>query len=1056
MISGIMNALDYHGNTPLLKCALQDSRDTVRRLLSSKAAIERHMLDLSVQNMYGRNALHYLVLNKDKHNVKLFLNIIEDSKDALNAVDCYNMSPLMYCLSKDYMDVAETIINHPKAQGKLKPENADAQGKTILHLTAEKGNFAFWSLLSGLKSCNLCTRDDDGNTPLMAAAMAKQNGMIKSWLQKQSNKPTSLMVMAAQNSQGYNLFMLVIMHLQTEVIKYFISTVDLDSCIDQMDKEGNNALLLAATMEQWEVLKCILSNNKLENLAIDIHPKNKDGYTTLVLVLASSVKIARQIQSYKMKNDKINQKKMEEEAELLWTIVKLLLEKERDVHGTSVTTGKEAGIDSLKKQMEWHRQLKPPLTDDVINEFSKLYMVNFKAKKKPEPVPEIIKEEPKKVLAVSSFQEQMNAIYKESMESQKKRDEQKVQNNVSSIKGDTNKEAVTKTKEIRKVTATKEEKKVTAPKPEEIKPKNTSETNGVKNNSKSHEEAETSDDGPSLQEIRARWKKDRKPTKKAVDEKEFDLNSVMEDIMKKAESKVAENGSHEQPETKKEDEYLTESMNEEIQWAMQQKKQQMEEMNSSVIKSIPMETNLEDTNNVTVKKKDEEVVAGDKNCLTEKENISNLVEALEQKAEAKRLARIERQAAATREEEKRNEAQELEDLEDAMSEEIRWAYEQKALMQEERKKQEEKENEIRKREEESNNAMQAVAEKYRLKEAAKEKEKEEFLKKQQEEKEKLEKIQKEAEEKMKKLKEARESEKTEEDPSLAGLPRWKKEKILRERSSKNTTQSNGNGFSSSRSESPPADEKKNSTMKDVIADAVHSPTTTIQHYEQTERAHQAVNGDKPSYYNRTEDNYLAERLDEEMKWAEEAARTQLEDKSSKQEQERKKEKEREEKERQQKAKEEEKALEKLQKLAQEKLERAKLDSSKPSINTNNQEPSEGSQEIENKENLEKKTGDFSMWLQKEIEENEITEPKRITPPAPVRRKKTLNQEDQELMPPTIPNRRSKGCDKEKSPSVSLPESGSGVRSVGVCVDVRPGYAHASTQTDPVKTCDFSI
>ena len=59
------------------------------------------------------------------------------------------------------------------------------------------------------------------------------------------------------------------------------------------------------------------------------------------------------------------------------------------------------------------------------------------------------------------------------------------------------------------------------------------------------------------------------------------------------------------------------------------------------------------------------------------------------------------------------------------------------------------------------------------------------------------------------------------------------------------------------------------------------------------------------------------------------------------------------------------------------------------------------------------------------------------------------------MPPTIP-RRSRGCDKEKSPSVSLSESGSGVRSVGVCVDVRPGYAHASTQTDPVKTCDFSI
>ena len=52
------------------------SRDTVRRLLSSKAAIERHLLDLSIQNNRGRTVLHYLVINRDKHNVRLFLNIL--------------------------------------------------------------------------------------------------------------------------------------------------------------------------------------------------------------------------------------------------------------------------------------------------------------------------------------------------------------------------------------------------------------------------------------------------------------------------------------------------------------------------------------------------------------------------------------------------------------------------------------------------------------------------------------------------------------------------------------------------------------------------------------------------------------------------------------------------------------------------------------------------------------------------------------------------------------------------------------------------------------------
>ena len=119
--SEMMNALDYHGNTPLLKCAMQDSRDTVRKLLSSKAAIERHLLDLSVENMYKRNVLHYLVLNRDKHNIRLFLNILEDAKDALNAEDCYNMSPLKYCLTKEYEEEAFIIfIDYSKAFDSVK------------------------------------------------------------------------------------------------------------------------------------------------------------------------------------------------------------------------------------------------------------------------------------------------------------------------------------------------------------------------------------------------------------------------------------------------------------------------------------------------------------------------------------------------------------------------------------------------------------------------------------------------------------------------------------------------------------------------------------------------------------------------------------------------------------------------------------------------------------------------------------------------------------------------------------------------------------------------
>jgi hypothetical protein len=36
------------------------------------------------------------------------------------------------------------------------------------------------------------------------------------------------------------------------------------------------------------------------------------------------------------------------------------------------------------------------------------------------------------------------------------------------------------------------------------------------------------------------------------------------------------------------------------------------------------------------------------------------------------------------------------------------------------------------------------------------------------------------------------------------------------------------------------------------------------------------------------------------------------------------------------------------------------------------------------------------------------------------------------------------------------EMGVGVRSLGVGVEVRPGYCHASTQTDPVATRDMAV
>ena len=126
-------------------------------------------------------------------------------------------------------------------------------------------------------------------------------------------------------------------------------------------------------------------------------------------------------------------------------------------------------------------------------------------------------------------------------------------------------------------------------------------------------------------------------------------------------------------------------------------------------------------------------------------------------------------------------------------------------------------------------------------------------------------------------------------------------------------------------------------------------------------------------------------------------------------------------------------LDKEKKLEQKRKDMEQAEKAKKISESNQQDSPNG---------LGKKREEFLDWLQKEVEEAAVE-----TPPAPVRRRRTTANEDQDQTPaPVIPNRRSRVNEREDN----------GVRSVGVSVDIRPGYAHASTQTDPVQTCDFSV
>ena len=936
-----MNATDWEGNTPVLRCAMQDSRDTLRRLLSSKAAIERHLLDLSIQNMEGRNVVHYLVINRDKFNLRLVLNLLEDAGEALDAVDCHGMSPLKYCYSRNCVELARVITTHPKVRSakKINLDIADPAGKTLMHLAAEEGNVEFWRVLADCDWCDLSLRDDEGNTPLMLATANKRRELLELWLEQgaKCSGYQGLKMMTARNSSGHNLFMLVLLHLDTDLIRSFIKLTDLTLCIDQCDNEGNNALLIAAMAEKWEILKIILEDEKIRELAIDVHPKTKDGHTALVLVLLAFVKLERKILSYQMKNDTQNLNKSKQDSDSLWELVKTLLDKERDIHGTNPVSSKEAGFISLKKQMESSSQIKSPLSDEVLSEFAKLYKVNVKQKKKPEVIPEPVKEEPKKVLPISSFQQKMNDIYKQGVEAEKKKNTQEekkeekkeVKKSVESPKllepkverktiesNIANNAANLESEKILNLVSVVE-KKVANKKSEIVKPKKTDEKKNLmeleeaineeilwaqeqkrlskeeEGNDRNKNQVDTvtrksseitvtedtvSPGEPSLEEIRSKWKK-KKP-RPEIKKEEFDVNSLFEDIAKKAEAKVSLGDKEVAP---REEKVIRGSDNPDP-----SKDTKFDSTNIINLINLTEKKVEEKKKELLVKqvetvKEEEQVTRKESSTKTEKinsEKISKPVEKTEKTNEREdgKESRVRK--------EKEN------DLENAINEEVQWAYEQKRIMKQEL----EKTNGIS---EDKN-----VVDKKRMLDDVK-------------------------------------RQKGEEEKEIVNiLAKKAKEKLAKEKEEKKIT------------------EEKIAKEK-----------------EEMRKARQMEESKRSEEERKRKEKELEIAINEEILWANE----------------------------------------------QKKLSNDTQSTEQPSIDT----------PLETDKTSPMKSGE------------------NVTPPAPARRRRNGGTEEGET--PVIPNRRSRVERPEWSPEVM-----EGRRSVAVGVEVRPGYAHASTQTDPVKTSHVGV
>ena len=605
-------------------------------------------------------------------------------------------------------------------------------------MAAERGNTVFWDLLSARADLDPLCLDMEGNTPLMTAVAAGQPDIVLSWINNINSAGDVTSMLTIQNSAGLNLFMLVIKNLTGIVIEKFINAVDLTVCIDQKDKEGTNALLQLCILEKWSPVKQLLSNPNIDEIAMDVHPTDKLGSSALVLVLVAKTQAERQAQNFKVKNDSQNEKMYQREADRLWSIVELLVTKERDLHGMNLTTGRDAGVKCIKQQLECNRKIRTPVPEEVLQEFTKLYNVVFKAKKKPVPPPEV-KVQPKKP-QVSSFQEKMNNIYKDANKDER-----------TQILDSLKLERATKIEKVKPNYNDLEWECDDEPILNKIKNNNDIEKdNGIKKHLVKPIEIEESppkDNEPSVDEIRALWKQNRNKNKEIETKKEeFNSSDYFDSLLKKHEKTTGP----ERP-VDIEDQELAERMNEEIVWALQQK--QEAELAARPVTPPPKKLSADALKTQEILRVKEEMRKNEQKRaeemrINEQKRAEKAAPAKIKKKELNFMDLVDKPRKVNPKVLKAQEEKEIQELENAINEEIRWAMEEKKRIEDERNIK----LGITVQPKQVKNTIEVVETKPKPNEVDMSKNEEDRKRKMSEERQRLERLQREAEEMIRKAK----------------------------------------------------------------------------------------------------------------------------------------------------------------------------------------------------------------------------------------------------------------------------------------------------------------
>lgn len=205
----------------------------------------------------------------------------KELRDYIPSVKCYNRSgytPLFVALIAGNIKCVEAILTAEH----LDLEAKDAKGNSIYHICAEYNSLESMRVLLSKKEQQfvepLFIKNNKEETPIHTATIFGNLDIIKMVIDKLNNGISSIETyLISKNKEGKTCFHIACQKGFFNIIEYFLRDLKIYYFMDQIDRDFNTPLILAAVNGHLSIVEILLEHGA------DLNAKNRQGSTALEL-----------------------------------------------------------------------------------------------------------------------------------------------------------------------------------------------------------------------------------------------------------------------------------------------------------------------------------------------------------------------------------------------------------------------------------------------------------------------------------------------------------------------------------------------------------------------------------------------------------------------------------------------------------------------------------------------------------------------------------------------------------------------------------------------------